>query len=78
MGQATPAIVNGPLAYRAVSMTTDDGYPVILYVLPQTAGLMPSGAIKEGQRYTVVGRLQRRGDKRQQASALWTFSYDAI
>ncbi|WP_205412241.1 TPM domain-containing protein [Sphingomonas crusticola] len=78
MGQVTPAIVNGPLAYRAVSMTTDDGYPVILYIRPQTAGLMPSGAIREGQRYTLVGRLQRRGDKGQQASALWTFSYDAI
>jgi hypothetical protein len=78
IGQATPAIVNGPLAYKAVSMTTDDGYPLILYVAPQTAGLMPSGAIREGQRYTVVGRLQRRGDKGQQASALWTFSYDPI
>ncbi|WP_420137429.1 TPM domain-containing protein [Sphingomonas sp.] len=78
MGQVTPSIVNGPLAYKAVSLRTDDGYPVILYVAPRTAGLMPSGAIKAGQRYTVVGRLQRRGDKGSQASALWTFSYDPI
>lgn len=70
IGQVTPAIVNGPLRYKAVSMTTDDGYPVILYVAPQTAGLMPSGAIRLNQRYTVVGRLQRRGDKSQQASSL--------
>jgi hypothetical protein len=78
VGQVTPSIVNGPLAYKAVSLRTDDGYPVILYVAPRTAGLMPAGAIKAGQRYTVVGRLQRRGDKGAQASALWTFSYDPI
>lgn len=39
---------------------------------------MPAGTIKLNQRYTVVGRLQRRGDKDRQASALWTFSYDPI
>ena len=78
IGQVTPSIVGGPLGYKAVAMTTDDGSPVILYVAPQTAGLMPSGAIRNGQRYTVVGRLQRRGDKGKQASALWTFSYDPL
>lgn len=31
-----------------------------------------------GQRYTVVGRLQKRGDRGQQSSAMWTFSYDPI
>lgn len=41
-------------------MKTDDGYPVILYVSPRLAGLMPAGKIREGQRYTMVGRLQRR------------------
>ena len=78
IGQVTPAIVNGPLHYKAVSMKTDDGYPVILYIAPHTAGLMPSGAIKLNQPYTVVGRLQRRGDKSKQASALWAFSYDPL
>ena len=78
IGQAMPSIVNGPLPYKAVSLMTDDGYPVILYIAPQTAGLMPSGAIKLNGRYTVVGRLQRRGDKTREASALWTFSYDQI
>jgi outer membrane murein-binding lipoprotein Lpp len=75
---ANDRILGGPLGYSAVSMKTDDGYPVVLYVSPRLAGLMPSGAIKQGQKYTIVGRLQKRGDKNQQASGLWLFSYDPI
>jgi hypothetical protein len=78
IGQVNERILGGELGYTAVSMTTDDGYPVILYVSPRTAALMPSGVLKNGARYTVVGRLQRSGDKGSQASAMWLFSYDAI
>ena len=78
-GQVNPKLVGGPLGYTAVSMTTDDGYPVILYVSPRLAALMPSGAIKAGGEYTLVGRLQRSGDAaKKQASALWLFSYDEL
>lgn len=81
-GQANERILGGKLGYKAVSLMTDDGYPVILYVSPRLAGLMPSGALKAGQKYTLVGRLQRTGttgrDKGKQASALWLFSYDEL
>jgi hypothetical protein len=78
VGQVNANLVGGELGYTAVSMTTDDGLPVILYVSPRLAGLMPSGPIKANTNYTVVGRLQRAGDKAKQASALWLFSYDAL
>ena len=78
IGQVNERITGGPLGYTAVSMTTDDGLPVILYVSPRLAGLMPAGKLKEGQNYTVVGRLQRTGDRKQQASAMWLFSYDPV
>lgn len=77
-GQANERILGGELGYTAVSMKTDDGYPVILYVTPRLAGLMPAGKLVRGQRYTMVGRLQRTGDKDKQASAMWLFSYDPI
>lgn len=78
IGQANASILGGPLGYTAVSMTTDEGLPVIFYVSPRLAALMPSGALKAGSRYTAVGRLQSSGDRKQQASALWLFSYDAL
>lgn len=78
IGQVNEKTIGGELGYTAVSLTTDDGYPVILYVSPRLAALMPSGKIREGQRYTIVGRLQRTGDKKDQASAMWLFSYDPI
>jgi len=78
IGQANPRVLGGRLDYTAVSLTTDDGYPVILYVSPRLATLMPSGPLEEGARYTLVGRLQRTGDKDRQASALWLFSYDEL
>lgn len=78
VGQANERLLGGALGYTAVSLKTDDGYPVILYVTPRLAALMPSGALREGQRYTLVGRLQRTGDKDKQASALWLFSYDQL
>jgi hypothetical protein len=78
IGQANARILGGQLGYTAVSLKTDDGLPVILYVSPRLAALMPSGQLKEGQRYTLVGRLQTTGDRKQQASGLWLFSYDAV
>lgn len=77
-GQANQRLLGGTLGYTAASLTTDDGYPVILYVSPRLAALMPSGRLEEGTRYTLVGRLQRTGDKAKQASALWLFSYDEL
>ena len=77
-GQVNERLLGGELGYTAVSMTTDDGYPVILYVSPRLAGLMPAGALRADAHYTVVGRLQRTGDRAKQASALWLFSYDPI
>jgi hypothetical protein len=78
IGQVNANVVGGKLGYTAVSMTTDDGYPVILYVSPRLRGLMPAGDLKAGANYTMVGRLQRTGDRAKQASALWLFSYDPI
>lgn len=78
IGQVNDKLVGGELGYTAVSMMTDEGLPVILYVSPRLAGLMPSGRIKEGARYTIVGRLQTTGDRKQQASGLYLFSYDMI
>ena len=78
IGQVNPNVVGGQLGYTAVSMMTDDGLPVILYVSPRVAGLMPSGRIRAGARYTIVGRMQSTGDRKQQASAMWLFSYDPI
>lgn len=75
---ANESIVSGPLGYRAVSMFTDDGYPIVLYVAPRLRELMPSGELQAGQRYTAVGRLQKRGDKQKEASAMWLFSYDQL
>lgn len=78
IGQANPKILGGELGYTAVSMMTDEGLPVVFYVSPRLAALMPSGALKEGQRYTTVGRVNSTGDRKKQASSLWLFSYDAI
>ncbi|MGY4397419.1 hypothetical protein ACVWZA_002613 [Sphingomonas sp. UYAg733] len=78
IGQVNANVVGGELGYTAVGMTTDDGYPVILYVSPRLAGLMPSGGLKVSTKYTMVGRLQRTGDRKSQASALWLFSYDPV
>jgi hypothetical protein len=78
-GQANARLLGGKLGYTAVSMTTDDGHDLILYVAPRLAPLMPSGALRNGGRYTAVGRLQSTGDKAsKQASSMWLFSYDAI
>ena len=77
IGQANERLLGGQLGYRAVSLTTEDGYPMVLYVSPRLAALQPSGALKEGAKYTLVGRLQTSGD-RKQASGLWLFSYDQL
>ncbi len=78
-GQANERLLGGKLGYTAVSMTTDDGHDLILYVAPRLAPLMPSGALRSGARYTAVGRVQSTGDKAsKQASSMWLFSYDAI
>ncbi|RYY47705.1 MAG: hypothetical protein EOP59_00675, partial [Sphingomonadales bacterium] len=69
IGQANERVLGGELGYSAVSMTTDEGLPVILYVSPRLAALMPSGKLKQGANYTAVGRLQRSGDRGKQASA---------
>jgi hypothetical protein len=78
IGGVNDRVIGGPLGYTAVSLKTDDGLDVILYVSPRLAGLMPAGALRQGQRYTAVGRLQRTGDRRTQASAMWLFSYDPV
>lgn len=78
-GQANERLLGGKLGYTAVSMTTDDGHDLVLYVAPRLAPLMPSGALRNGARYTAVGRLQSTGDKAsKQASSMWLFSYDPV
>lgn len=78
-GQANARLLGGKLGYTAVNMTTDDGHDLVLYVAPRLAPLMPSGALRNGARYTAVGRLQSTGDAAsKQASTMWLFSYDAI
>jgi hypothetical protein len=78
-GQANERLLGGKLGYTAVSMTTDDGHDLVLYVSPRLSPLMPSGALKNGARYTAVGRLQSTGDRKsKQASSMWLFSYDMI
>uniref|UniRef100_UPI002B1E4DF3 hypothetical protein n=1 Tax=Pseudomonas glycinae TaxID=1785145 RepID=UPI002B1E4DF3 len=67
------------LGYTAANMMTDDGHDLVFYVAPRLAPLMPSGALKEGGRYTAVGRMQSTGDEAsKQASSMWLFSYDEI
>ncbi|MET0241744.1 MAG: TPM domain-containing protein [Sphingobium sp.] len=79
VGQANERLLGGKLGYTAAKMTTDDGHDLILYVSPRLAPLMPSGALKAGTRYTLVGRLQSTGDKASgQASSMWLFSYDRL
>lgn len=79
IGQANERLLGGKLGYTAVSMTTDDGHDVVLYVSPRLAPLMPSGPIKADAKYTMVGRLQSTGDKASgQASSMWLFSYDPV
>ena len=78
-GQANARLLGGKLGYTAVSMTTDDGHDLVLYVAPRLAPLMPSAALKNGASYTAVGRLQSTGDKAsKQASSMWLFSYDEL
>lgn len=78
-GQANERLLGGKLGYTALSMTTDDGHDLVLYVSPRLARLMPSGAIRADARYTMVGRLQSTGDKAsKQASSMWLFSYDPV
>ncbi len=78
-GQANARLLGGKLGYTAVSMTTDDGNDVVLYVSPRLAPLMPSGGLRQNATYTMVGRLQSTGDKAsKQASSMWLFSYDSI
>lgn len=79
IGQANERLLGGKLGYTAVSMTTDDGHDMVLYVAPRLAPLMPSGSLKAATKYTMVGRLQSTGDKAsKQASSMWLFSYDPI
>ncbi|WP_088182936.1 TPM domain-containing protein [Sphingobium sp. Z007] len=79
VGQANERLLGGKLGYTAVSITTDDGHDLVLYVSPRLAPLMPSGAIKADTKYTMVGRLQSTGDKASgQASSMWLFSYDPV
>ena len=79
IGQANARLLGGKLGYTAVSMTTDDGHDMVLYVAPRLSPLMPSGAIKADTKYTMVGRLQSTGDKAsKQASSMWLFSYDPV
>jgi len=78
-GQANARLLGGKLGYTAVNMMTDDGHDLVMYVAPRLSALMPSGALKNGARYTAVGRLQSTGDKAsKQASSMWLFSYDEI
>jgi hypothetical protein len=78
-GQANARLLGGKLGYTVVNMMTDDGHDLVLYVAPRLAPLMPSGALKNGARYTAVGRLQSTGDKAsKQASTMWLFSYDEL
>ena len=64
--------------YQPVGLKTDDGLEVIAYVDPATTTLMPSGALKQGARYTMVGRMQSAGDRKAQASGVWLFSYEPL
>jgi hypothetical protein len=60
-------------------MMPDDGHDLVLYVAPRLASLIPSGALRDGARYTAVGRLQSTGDDViKQASTMWLFSSDEL
>ena len=57
---------------------------VTLYLQPQTATVMPSGALQKGKRYTFVGQLHSSGQfttdqgVMQGNVQLWGFSYDVL
>ena len=70
--------------WQGVLVKTPDGREVTLYMQPQTASVMPSGALQAGKRYAFVGQLHSSGqfttDKgvMQGNVQLWGFSYDAL
>ncbi|MDR7193506.1 TPM domain-containing protein [Luteimonas terrae] len=70
--------------WRAITVETEDGNEVTLYMQPQTEQLMPGGRLESGKRYTFVGELTTAGQFHsgagvQQGNAqLWLFSYDPL
>ena len=70
--------------WQGVLVKTPEGREVTLYMQPQTATVMPSGALQKGKSYTFVGQLHSSGqfttDKgvMQGNVQLWGFSYDAL
>ncbi|MCD9027256.1 TPM domain-containing protein [Luteimonas sp. BDR2-5] len=70
--------------WRAITVETEDGNEVTLYMQPQTEQLMPTGRLEAGKRYTFVGELTTPGQFHtnagvQQGNAqLWLFSYDPL
>lgn len=70
--------------WRAVLVKTDRGTETTLYMQPQTPGLMPSGPLQVGKRYTFTGELKTSGQFTtdngvlQGNPGIWLFSYDAL
>lgn len=70
--------------WQAALVKTADGREVTLYLQPQTAAIMPSGALQAGKRYTFVGQLHSSGQfttdqgVMQGNVQLWGFSYDQL
>lgn len=70
--------------WQGVLVKTPEGREVTLYLQPQTATVMPSGALQKGKRYTFVGQLHSSGQfttdqgVMQGNVQLWGFSYDVL
>lgn len=62
-GVAPEILAIGPIVERRgkrpIHVKSDDGFDAIVYLDPRTVPLMPAGLPEVGQRYTLVGRVER-------------------
>lgn len=63
---------------KAVHVSTAEGLIVMLYVDPQTEALMPGGALREGQRYEFVARVDSLSWNPKDTQSFDLLSYDEI
>lgn len=61
---------------KAIHLRSDEGLTVMLYLNPHTESLMPSGPLKNGQRYVLIGRESGLSPNPKDTQAIELLSYD--
>ena len=61
---------------RAVQVQGEGGYTVVLYVDPATEARLPAGALKEGEDYVFIGRVQDLSWNARDTQSFNVLSYD--